>query len=265
MSHRDHRPTGEPEASEHLDDDQLGGLSMLPQGDPERLAAEAHAKDCPQCGPAWRAAATGLSSLDVLKVEPPPPRLSAVKERVTAKLDADGRAVAREGLVLAFAGVVVALAFYAFPLACTGVLPYLEAAFAGLCALWVAAAATNRHRARLALGGAAIGSAVLLALDVDDGGAAVDHGVMCAAIVGVSAVVPAVVAAWLSVTTIEGSPGWRTAARTAAAALLAQGALVLLCDNHGLTHLLPFHVGAVALSTAVGAVLPRATRRLRGA
>lgn len=249
-----------------LEADQLGGIAMLPPGDPERQAAEAHARSCPRCGPALRAATGRLAPLDVLSGTPEPARLEGVRQRVSAALADDARRVLREGLVvLGGAAVASLVAFWLFPIACHGVLPMLELALAAVVGVAVALFARNQHRARLGLGLVAVASLVLLALDVDGTShAASDHGVYCASVVGITAIVPAAIAAWLSLASLEPSRPMRNAARAGAAALLAQGVLALLCDNHSILHLLPFHLLAVLVAVAAGAALPALFGRLRG-
>jgi hypothetical protein len=248
-----------------LSDERLGGIAMLPPGDPERKAAEEHARTCPKCGPALRAATSDLAPLELLGAIPAPARLEAVRAKVGAALEDDARKVMREGLVVLLgAGVAAAVAFSLFEIACHGVLPMIELVFALVVATAVALFARNRHRARLGLGLVSVASLVLLALDVDGSArGAIDHGAYCASVIGVTAIVPAAVAAWLSLASLEPSRPIRNAARTGAAALVAQGVLVLLCDNHSVLHLVPFHVLAVLASIGAGAALPALFSRLR--
>jgi hypothetical protein len=249
----------------HLASERLAGIAMLPHGDPERQAAEEHARTCPQCGRALEAARGGLAALDALAPAPVPPALEGVRARVSAALAEDARSVLREGLiVLVGAAFVSAICFYRFPIVSEGLQPLLETALAVIAAAVVALSAANRHRARIGLALVSVVSAILLALDVDGtADASPAHGAYCGSIVAITALVPAAVAAWLSLASLEPSRPMRNAARAAAAALIAQGVLVLICDQRSALHLLPFHVGAVAASAGVGALLPALLGRLR--
>lgn len=234
------------------------GLAMLPPGDPERAAADRHAAECPRCSAALRDAALDLAPLDDIAAPPPSAEsVASVRRSLTKALADDARAVAREGWgVLAWAGLALIVIFALFPVANRSVAAHVEGALAVVVAIVAALSASTTRRARVALGTILATSLSMIAFEVESGGAAPAHGAACSGMVGLVAIVPAMVSGWLAVRALEPGPGWRNAARAGAAALAAQGALALVCSEHGVLHLMPFHFLTLVTAVVIGAAVP---------
>jgi hypothetical protein len=251
-----------------LSDDDVAGLSMLPPGDPERRAADAHAATCPRCALALKRAGEVLGPLAILEAARPPD-VAATRTSLLARLAEDARLVAREGWVAMLgATVLTGLALSLFRVMDHGVLAVLE----GVGALGVAAFAAFHARtlsgAKTSVLVVVAASLSILALQVDEGasdaGLAADHGMGCLMIMGVTALVPAALVALLASRALEPGASWRTAARTGAAALSAQGGLALLCTSDGALHLGVFHLGGLLATMGIGAGIFFLVSRARG-
>lgn len=258
--------------SAHLAAGELAGLAMLPSGDPERARADAHAAVCPPCAAALRDAGAALGALDDLEGEIEDPtaaaaRLATVKQGVFGALREDAARIAREGwVVFAGAAVAIALSFVIFPIRNDGALDHVEGIVAVAVALFALFFASSAPRAKIAVGLVLACSLALIAIEVDgDPDPAAYHGAFCSAVLGASAILPACVAGWLAVRILEPGAGWRIAARAGAAGLAGQGALALLCTNHGSLHLLPFHFVGLLAAMVVSASIPAIAQRLRPA
>ena len=258
-------------ANEHIEAHDVAGLAMLPPSDPERARADAHAAQCPRCAAALGDAGATLGALDDLeRVEDATleaARLATVKQGLFAALRDDAKRIVQEGwVVLLGALVAVGLAFVVFPIRNHDVLDHLEGVIAVAVALFAIVFASSAPRAKMAVGLVLACSLSLIAIEVDgDPEPAAHHGAFCSAVLGASAILPACVAGWLAVRILEQGAGWRIAARAGAAGLAGQGALALLCTNHGALHLLPFHFVGLLAAMLVSAAIPTIAQRLRPA
>ncbi len=251
--------------SEHLRTSELAGIAMLSPDDPERTRADAHATSCPKCAAALRDAQISLGALDVLGALESDGPNEQVKQGVFSAIRADAARIAREGwVVLVGAAIAIALSFLIFPIRNGAALDHIEGLVAVAVALFAIFFASTAARAKIAVGVVLACSLCLVALEVDaDPDPAAYHGAFCSAVLGASAILPACVAGWLAVRILEPGAGWRIAARAGAAGLAGQGALALLCVNHGSLHLLPFHFLGLVAAMVVSAAIPAIAQRLR--
>jgi hypothetical protein len=262
--------------TEHIAVHDVAGLAMLAPGDPDRVRADAHAARCPKCAAALRDAGDSLGALDVLAGDPlegdpasdpdaAAARLATVKQGVFAVLRADAKRIVQEGwVVLAGAIVAIALSFVIFPIRNHDALDHVEGLVAVAVALFAIFFASSAARAKIAVGLVLACSLSMIALEMDgDPDPAAYHGAFCSTVLGASAVLPACVAGWLAVRILEPGAGWRIAARAGAAGLAGQGALAVLCTNHGALHLLPFHFVGLIAAMLISAAIPAVAQRLR--
>lgn len=248
-----------------LSSDQIAGLSMLPAGDPERRAADAHAAGCPRCALALKEAGEALGPLAILEAQAPPD-VATTRTHLFASLAKDARLVSREAWVAVLGALVlIGLALSLFRIMDHSVLAVLEGVSAFAVAAFAAFSARTLSGAKTSMLVVVATSLALLALQVDDaeGGLAGDHGMGCLMILGITALLPSAVVAFVASQTLEPGSAWRTAARTGAAALAAQGGLALLCDSDGALHLGVFHLGGLLATMGIGAGLLHLVRRLR--
>ena len=237
---------------EHLDPDEVAGIAMLEDRDPERVRAEAHAAGCPACEALLASASLQLALLDQL-AEPPAPSAEALRrarDAVHARLH---RPPAVESIALVS---LLALAGFVLPLL---VLPHV-AAIPWLLTVVALAAVIGRTAMALAKGTPrdagmalffALGIAAVMAVldaDGDSGG----HGVNCALLELGTALLPAGTALALAHTGRLDPTPLSMAAVAASGALAGQLALHALCADRELTHLIPFHLGAVIVAALIG-------------
>ena len=240
---------------EHLDPDEVAGIAMVEDRDPERVRAEAHAAGCPACEALLASASSQLALLDQL-AEPPAPSaevLRRARDAVHAQLPAQHGPPAVESIALVS---LLALAGFVLPLL---VLPHV-AAIPWLLTLVALAAVIGRTAMALAKGTPrdagmalffALGIAAVMAVldaDGDSGG----HGVNCALLELGTALLPAGAALALARTDRLDPTPLSMAAVAASGALAGQLALHALCADRELTHLIPFHLGAVIASALIG-------------
>lgn len=233
-------------------------LASLPQGDPERAAAEEHAGSCAGCTRALRQGGQLLALVDVeLRPAPSAEALRRVEQAVLLKIEREAHAAPPRTRLLAAAGP--ALAFTAL-VAINRHPPHDLAS-------WVVACAAASLAALLAAlvprgfrtAAAAVGSSLALALVASNAmGLMPMIGVKCLALELGCALVPfGLFAATRGAILRPASPG-ATAALAAAAALAGQAALHLSCPVRGaLPHLLAFHVGGVVVAALLGARFAR--------
>jgi hypothetical protein len=189
------------------------GVASLDRRDPERMAAEAHARGCARCAEALRQAEQLMELIDAA----PPPTLSPA---------------ALEGLSRRVTGAV------ATPSTLYG---------------WLALAAI-------------LATSLLLALAVGSGGGTLLglHGMQCAGVELVAAVVPYGILFYSVIRRGRRGSAGSFAATAAGGALVGQVYLLVRCpDRMHTLHLLVIHTGAVMLAALLGWVgftrlLPRA-------
>lgn len=258
--------------STHLAPSELAGLAMLPPSDPDRARADAHTAQCAKCAASLRDAGAALGALGDLERDVEEPnlaaeRLATVKRGVFDALREDTQRIAKEGwVVLLVAVIAVALAVLIFPIHNHGALDHAKGIVAVGVALFALFFASSAPRAKIAVGVVVACSLSLIAIEVDgDPEPAAYHGAFCSAVLGASAILPACVAGWLAVRILEPGAGWRIAARAGAAGLAGQGALALVCTNHGALHLLPFHFVGLIAAMLISAAIPSIAQRLRPA
>lgn len=257
--------------SAHLDPHEVAGLVMLDESDPERARAEAHARECPSCEAALASAHATLAVMDEIGAPPPPApeALLRAREAVHAELARPAglppRGVAS---ITPWIGAVAALAVASFVVPLLALpwvheLPWLlSIAVLAATIVRTALALTRRtpRDAGIALAFAVGISALLAFLDGD--GAGHGHGVNCALLELGAALLPAGGALALArLGRLDLSPGiapLSMAAVAATGALAGQLALHALCADRELSHLLPFHLGAVIASALIGAILSKA-------
>lgn len=248
--------------------DQLEARSMalasLPEGDPERAAAEAHARSCAGCARSLRQGGQLLRLVEAeLRPAPSAEMLRRAGRAVIARLERDAPAADARTRLLGAAGAALA---FAVLVATNRHLPHdpeswvVAGAVASLAALLGALAAEGLRTAL-----AVVGAALALALVASStGGLFPLVGVKCLAFELACALVPfGLFAATRGAVPRPASRG-STAALAAAAALAGQAALHLSCPVRGaLPHLISFHVAGVVLAALLGARLAYAG--IRGA
>ena len=229
-------------------------LASLPPHDPERVAAEEHATNCPGCARSLR---QGSQLLALVKAElQPAPSAEALRrsERsVLEQMDREVPATPARTRLLGAAGA--ALAFAAL-VAAARHLPHdpaswvVAGAAASLAALLAALAPEGLRTAAVAVGS----SLALALLASNSGGLFAAIGIKCLAFELACALLPfGLFAMARGAVPKPASPG-AAAALAASAALAGQAALHLTCPVHdALPHLLAFHLAGVALAALLGA------------
>lgn len=236
------------------------GLAALAPGDPERLAATAHATGCAGCARALREAER-LQSL-ILACEPPPLPAGAL-ERASREVRALVRRDARRRLAVSVAAL------------CASVLVFVSFGrsrsrsvgdWALAAALWAAAvllAATASRKPLRASAVAVLAAVAAASLSGTTGPLAAPLGLECLATELASAAIVAG-AVWLAVRRGGSSAAAAVMVPAAAAGALAgAAALQVTCAAHtSLPHLLAFHAGGVLVATAGASVLWRRPQRV---
>jgi hypothetical protein len=242
--------------SEHFED-RAALIVSLPEGDPERVEALEHAKECAPCR---RALSEGEQLMGLIETAREPLELPpATAERVTSLIETDmKRQPIREAAWPAALVVVV----FVLELALARHLRSDPRAFGGaltVAALAVALAYLNRGKLPVVL--VAIGVSAAFALTMTSTSAlAPGVGVECMLLELFAASLP-----WIAFRQIAGP--WRTRSASsvvaAAGALSGHAALHLTCPvAHADAHLFVFHFGGVVLAAILGAL---ATPELRAA
>jgi hypothetical protein len=238
---------------------EAAGLAALPADDPERAAAEAHARVCAGCARALREG-EGLQGL-LGHAEPaklPPGALSRASLAVLADLRREARRRAGGSVLAAAAAFLVFLALARHPSRAGE--DWALASFLGVSALALAALASRRSLLAMALAlAAALGAALAAGRTglVESG-----LGLHCLAteLASASAVIGAV---WLAIRGGATSPARSAlAAAAAAGALAGDAALQITCAARAeIPHLLAFHVGGVVVAAAAASLVRRGARR----
>jgi hypothetical protein len=229
-------------------------LVALPPDDAERLAAEAHARDCEACSEAMALARSLLAT--VTELGAPPAASPAALERAAAPARAD---LARPERPRAWPAVaVVAAGALAAVLAKHRALDpaSLAVAAAGLAASLLAVVLLPWRRG-VAAGFAVLASLALVAAAGTGGPLDPLVGSKCTFLELLGATLPLGATAFL-LRQRRGAGGAALFATAAAAGALAgQAGLHLTCpDRLSAPHLLVFHVGGVFLAVAMGWLLP---------
>ena len=267
-----------PELSHEEVQRNAGGLAALPESDPERLAALAHARGCTGCARALRQGALLQQLLGRAQLPAPSPEaLRRASASILAELASARPAVARPWRAPALAG---AITLVAFPLlALIGAHPRAwsflgESVVVALIAAGCAALAIGPRR-KLAVPLALFASIAVLFINAAPAPFAALQGWSCSMVELVGALLPLGAVAFLA---LRGRDSWaqlggtsvKLAARgaegsallyagvAAAGALAGQAALGLTCpDRASFGHVAVFHVGAVLLAALLGAALSR--------
>lgn len=242
-------------------EERAAALVALPDDDPDRRAARAHAGACRACAEELRQAEQLLSLVAAGLGGPPPaaPRLDGVGALIVSRLAAERLSALRR----VAAGTVAAFGLLAAP---SVVQPHAKAAWvaAGLLAvIALAAGLAAVLQPRRAAGLAALASLVAALVAGGRGPLASALGVHCVIAELVAAAVPFGV---LLVGAVRGrAPGGtlRLASVAAAGALAGQAALHVACPEAGaLPHLLGFHLGGVLLAPLAAMAVGGAAYRL---
>lgn len=234
---------------------QAAGLVALPEDDPQRGEAMAHARGCAGCARALREA----ERLQGLLGEAEPGRVPAeVLAKASQTILSDLRREVRRR-VAASAGAACA-AFALLLLVSRHRSPALEdrAIAAGLAVAAAALAAAATRWARAAIPAAVAAALAGAAFAGSSGQLGGGLGVDCVA-AEIAAAGMVVGAMWLALRGGSTSPARSAVAAAAAAGALAgDAALQLTCgERSSLPHLLLFHVGGVLAAAALGALLRR--------
>ena len=236
------------------------GLVTLPPGDPDREAAWAHARECPDCTRALRAAEHFQAMLAASdpRASVDGGALTATSDEIVTELRRENRRrmrVSGIAVIAAFA-LAVGLARHRSPAQTDRVLAFVLA-FAALAS---AVGAVARDWAVLIAIGVPAASVALAVVAGRGGGLQPDVGVECLA-TELACAGTVIAGAWIALRGGSTSLGPRTAAAGAAAGALAgMAALELTCPAHGaFSHLVLFHAAGVLLAAATAAVIWRFT------
>jgi len=236
---------------DHFDDVAAGVASLAP-GDPERIAASEHARECARCADALRQAEQVMALIDAAPPQAPSPEtLARLARNVTAAVEGPRTLGAPVlGAIVASWGIAVLLAktrAHQTDL-------WVASATVLVLALGIAAVAALSRRAQGLAIVAAIGASILVAAATGTtGGLALAHGVKCTTIELVAATVPYGVLLYAVLRRHRTSSAWSFAALTAAGALAGQAGLLLTCPERTHTpHLLVTHTGGVLLAAILG-------------
>jgi hypothetical protein len=232
------------------------GLAALAPDDPERRAAEDHARTCPACA---EALASGRRLIELLErvplVEPPAPEaLARAAAEIRAELHAGQR---RAGLAVAAAiaigwGFLVGLA----PIMSTGWLPIVQT-FVVLGLALLGGALASRLGNGLVFGVVAI-SATAALLGGTGGGTNQVAGQNCVIAELIVAAITLGVAVWAFDRWVGPVSAGTLAGVAALGALAGQAALTLDCPEGSVTpHRIVFHVGGVLLAAVLGLAIAK--------
>ena len=232
------------------------GLMSLPAGDPERVAALAHAAaHCPRCEKALRQAERLQALLGDVQPAPLP---AAALARAAQAIEDELRRERRRRSVWSAGAAAVLMALL------VGLAPHRKGSAAdwlvasGLALVALALSALSVRRPLVALAG---GAAAALAAAVATGGPGpleAEIGLHCL-LTELAAAAAVVGAGWLALRGGATSPArWAVAAAAAAGALAGGAALEVTCPAHeALPHDLVFHLGGVLLAAGVASLLGR--------
>lgn len=253
--------------SEHLAPADVAGLVMLDSSDPERVAAEAHARACPGCAGELDAATRTLGSLAALEqgLETSPERLRTIRASIPMRANGTQGLDWRTASASVIAAVAVAAAVIAiFRGVSESTLAWLAAGTALIVGVGAIVWVRDEGSGRTATIVATAGSLALAMLSIEPGGAIEwGHAALCAGTQLVGALAPAVVALKIP----SGTPprGWTLAGRGAGGALVAIAAVSLVCPAHSVSHVIVFHVLSVGAAAAVATLVAGAALGRRAA
>jgi hypothetical protein len=241
-------------------------LVVAPAGEPERMAAEAHASTCPRCARSLQEAARlhALLDSDAPPEVPSPEALRRVSAAILADLPEPRASWAPPSLMalaaIAAWGLVVAVSSHRL----SGMRLWIESgAFAALSALAVLLGAAPAGRRRGLVAPAIVAASLGFVALAGAGEALLPSlGIRCAllelagaGLVGVAGV------AFARLRRLAPEPALHAAA-LAGGALAAQSALHVACSAQAeIPHLLVFHAGAVVLAALLGAGAGRVLSR----
>lgn len=235
-----------------------GGLAALPERDSERVAAFAHARDCPACAQALRQGA--LLQLVLGRAQLPGPSAEALR-RTKALILAELKPASSPGWGVP--GLTAALTLLAFPLlALMGTQPRAwsfldQSAVAALLAAACAVLATSSWR-KLAAPLALFVSVALLFINAAPPHFAGLYGSSCGVVELLGAALPLGAVAALALRGRTEGGALLFAGVAAAGALAGQAALGLTCPDRGdFGHVAVFHVGTVLVAALLGAAVSR--------
>lgn len=258
--------------SDHLDPQDSAGIVMLASGDPERVAAEAHARACPPCAEELDRARRTLEALGALDrgLEASPERLAEIRASIPAlgpRGNAGDRRAAWAAVLAAVATAGAALAI--FRGISDGALAWLTAGAALVVGIGAIATVRDQASGRTATIVATAGALALAMVSIEPGGSVEwRHAALCAGTQMVGALGPVLVA--VAFPSEVPPSGWMLTGRGAGGALVALGALCLVCPAHSASHVIVFHVltiGAAAMVATIvgGAAVDRQTQVRRSA
>jgi hypothetical protein len=262
--------------SAHLDPELIAGLTTVERTDPERTAAEAHARDCSECRAAWDDATARLADLDALAAPPPPSRaaLASAKSAVLARMREERPARSAAGgdpepevsistrrAAIRAASAIPVLSLAAFVALALTLRSRTEIAWG--VGLGLVAIVSGRTALSLVRGGArdagfalALGAAVsALLVWIDATGMGEGHGRDCISVELAGAALPVLAKTGLVWRGAMRPTGLGFAAVAVSGALAGQLALRAACPNGHLEHLATFHFGGVLVAGLLGALI----------
>jgi hypothetical protein len=263
--------------SAHPSSDEIVGSALLDASDPGRLAVEAHARDCADCGVAWASAQKLVVLMDGLA--PPPAPSDAALQRIAARIhgeldaekksapavrDPEPEVAGSFGWLTGLSIVAVGAAGFAFVPHDASTLRYLVAASAiGVAAALGSMAARSGWHARLATGLALGLSIALGAVDLRAFTLELGHAESCYSTHVIACLLPLAAAAWLTMSKRGSTSPFHAAAAAACGAIAGQAVLLTACaSEESLLHVVFFHVAGVLTAAALGAGSGRVASRL---
>ena len=240
--------------------ERAAALAALREDDPERVAARAHAENCPSCAQALHEAnrLQELLALPGAAVDPAPAGLAHLESSIVAEL-ATELTRARRSVALA------SVAAFAFFVARSALRPHPVTVWIGaglLAFIAVAASVTTLRAPRVVAALTVLISLIAAVLAGGSGPLDPGLGVHCVLTELAAGSVP--FAILLSGFLRGRAPGGtlRLAALAGAGALAGQAALHVACpEANSLVHLLAFHLGAIPLALALAAGMARGASR----
>jgi hypothetical protein len=255
---------------------QAAGLASLRANDPERRAAEAHARTCPACAEALAEGAAVLDMVDrVLPLEAPRAEaLARARREILAEIAPASGPASVPGVHGGGRSAPAAIAAVMASLAAMWLLPMVKhlgrgdltlGSAAWALAAAAAAAAALVWGARVLFALPAIGL-TLAVLDGGGGGLQASMGMKCAGLELGLAALPLVLTYVLARRGLLAVPIVAVAAAAGAGALVGQAVLHAACHAvPGTAHNLVFHLLPVLLALALGAFAGRSASARRAA
>ncbi len=246
--------------SEHFAE-RAASIAALPEDDPERSGAVAHAAECTNCARALREGERLISAFELLP--PPEPPSAALLERIRNEINADLTRVPTRAAVRSSAVPLAVATVIAFGLGNLLSKHHIAASSEA----WMAAILVGAFAALLAgLSGKHAGAALVAGIGASAAFSVFSRvgeglfpavGVKCATFEVMVSLVPLATAAYLA---IRGGPRGPLpfAAAGGTGALAGHAALHVHCPVHTAhPHLLAFHLGGVLLAALLGLVVSR--------